>query len=154
VVSVFPERLVLIELSLTIVLGFPAAMFMLPGVGPLEMALLAALLAPTDATLGKPVVTNPSFPAVLREALNIESGLNDDVCVPTVVLLLGLAVRTQLEQGTMVHAVEVVGEELGMGLAVGLLLAWLAVRLLRFAERQAWISGPWEVVPFRRKPGL
>jgi sodium/hydrogen antiporter len=81
-----------------------------------EMALLAALLAPTDAALGNPVVTNPTIPAVMREALNIESGLNGGICVPVVVLLLlGLAVGTQLEHGTMIHAVKVVVEEPGIG---------------------------------------
>jgi sodium/hydrogen antiporter len=142
-----PERLLLIGLPLTIVLGFLAAMIVLPGLAPLEMALLAAMLAPTDAALGKPVVTNAAVPAVMREALNIESGLNDGICVPIVVLLLGLAVGTQLEHGTMVHAVKVVVEELGIGLVVGLGLTWLAIRMLRFAERQGWISEHWEEIP-------
>ena len=141
-----PERLLLIGLPLTIVLGFLAAMVLFPGIAPLEMALLAALLAPTDAALGKPVVTNPTVPAVMREALDIESGLNDGICVPLVVLLLGLAVGTQLEHGTMIHAVKVV-EELGIGLVVALVLTWLAVRMLRFAQGQGWISEHWEEVP-------
>jgi sodium/hydrogen antiporter len=142
-----PERLLLIGLPLTIVLGFLAAMVLLPGLAPLEMALIAAILAPTDAALGKPVVTNVAVPAVMREALNIESGLNDGICVPIVVLLLGLAVGTQLEHGTMVHAIRVVAEELGIGLAVGLVLTWLTVRMLHFAAAKGWISEHWEEVP-------
>ncbi len=142
-----PERLLLIGLPLTIVLGFLAAMLVLPGIAPLEMALLAAMLAPTDAALGKPVVTSPSVPASMREALNIESGLNDGICVPVVVLLLGLAVGTQLEHGTMIHAIRVVVEEIGTGLVVGLVLTWLTVLMLRFAEGQGWASGHWADVP-------
>ena len=142
-----PERLLLIGLPLTIVLGFLAAKLVLPGLAPLEMALLAAMLAPTDAALGKPVVTNREVPAVMREALNIESGLNDGICVPIVVLLLGLAVETQIEHSTMIHAVKVVVEELGIGLAVGLVLTGLTVRLLRFAAGKGWISEHWEEVP-------
>jgi NhaP-type Na+/H+ or K+/H+ antiporter len=142
-----PERLLLIGLPLTIVLGFLVAMVMFPGIAPLEMALLAAILAPTDAALGKPVVTNPDVPAVLREGLNIESGLNDGICVPIVVLLLGLAVGTQIEHGTLIHAVRVVVEELGIGAGVGLGLTWLTTLLLRFAERQGWIGEHWEEVP-------
>jgi len=61
-----------------------------------------ALLAPTDAALGKPVVTNPAVPAVTREALNLESGLNDGICVPIVVLLLGLAVGRKSRVGQWV----------------------------------------------------
>lgn len=142
-----PERLLLIGLPLTIVLGFVVALLVVPGIAPLEMALLAALLAPTDAALGKPVVTNAAVPNVMREALNIESGLNDGICVPIVVLLLGLAVGTQLEHSTMTHAVLVVVEELGIGLIVGLVATWLAVRLLRFCEHREWISEHWEGVP-------
>ncbi len=142
-----PERLLLIGLPLTIILGFLAAMVLLPGIAPLEMALLAAMLAPTDAALGKPVVSNRAVPGVMREALNIESGLNDGICVPIVVLLLGLAVGTQLEHATMVHAIRVVAEELGIGLAVGLVLTWLTVRMLHFAAAKGWISEHWEEVP-------
>jgi NhaP-type Na+/H+ or K+/H+ antiporter len=51
------------------------------------MALLAAILAPTDAALGRPVVANHAVPAVMREALNLRSGLNDGICVPIVVIV-------------------------------------------------------------------
>ena len=56
--------------------------------------LLGAILAPTDAALGKAVVTNPSVPAKIRESLNVESGLNDGICVPVLlVFLAGLALN-------------------------------------------------------------
>ena len=142
-----PERLLLIGLPLTIALGFLVARVMFPGLAPLEAALLAAILAPTDAALGKPVVTNAEVPAVLREGLNIESGLNDGICVPIVVLLLGLAVGTQIEHEQLNHAVRVVAEELGIGAAVGLAATWLTTLLLRFAERLGWIGEHWEEVP-------
>ena len=110
-----PERLLLIGLPLTIVLGLLFAAIVFSSLGILEMALLAALLAPTDAALGKPVVANPAVPPVMREALNLESGLNDGICVPIVVLLLGLAVGTQIEGDKMVHAARVVVELLVSG---------------------------------------
>ena len=92
-----PERLLLVGLPLTILLGFAVAWLVFPGLAVLELALLATMLAPTDAALGKPVVTNPTVPAATRESLNVESGLNDGICVPVVVILLGLAVGTQIE---------------------------------------------------------
>ena len=64
-----PERLLLIGLPLTIVLGFVLAATVFPSLGTLEIALMATMLAPTDAALGKPVVTNRAVPAVMREAL-------------------------------------------------------------------------------------
>jgi sodium/hydrogen antiporter len=141
------ERLLLIGLPLTILLRFLAAWLLFPNIALLEMALLGAMLAPTDAALGKPVATNQTVPAVLREALNIESDLNDGICVPVVVLLLGLTVGIQLEHGTMVHAIRVVVEELGIGALVGLALTWLTTLLLRLAELRAWISEHWEEIP-------
>jgi NhaP-type Na+/H+ or K+/H+ antiporter len=142
-----PERLLLVGLPLTIVLGFVLAAIVFPLLGTLEIALLAAMLAPTDAALGKPVVTNQAVPAVMREALNVESGLNDGICVPIVVLLIGLAVGTQIEGGTMAHVARVVVEEIGIGLIVGLALTWLTTLMLRFAERRGWISEHWVEIP-------
>jgi NhaP-type Na+/H+ or K+/H+ antiporter len=113
----------------------------------LELALLAAILAPTDAALGKPVVTNPAVPAAMREALNFESGLNDGICVPIVVLLLGLAVGTQIEGGTIGHVGRVVVEAIGIGLIVGLGLTWLTTLMLRSAEQCGWISEHWVEIP-------
>ena len=142
-----PERLLLIGLPLTIVLGFLVAAVVFPRLEVLEMALLAAMLAPTDAALGKPVVTNPTVPAAMREALNLESGLNDGICVPIVVLLLGLAVGTQIEGGTVAHVARVVIEAIGIGLMVGLALTWLTTVILRFAQGRGWISEHWVEIP-------
>jgi NhaP-type Na+/H+ or K+/H+ antiporter len=142
-----PERLLLIGLPLTIVLGFVLAAIVFPSLATIEMALLAAMLAPTDAALGKPVVTNRAVPAVMREALNLESGLNDGICVPIVVLLIGLAIGTQIEGGTMAHVARVVLEEIGIGAAIGLALTWCTTRILRFAAKRDWISENWKEIP-------
>jgi NhaP-type Na+/H+ or K+/H+ antiporter len=142
-----PERLLLVGLPLTIVLGFLLAWAVFPHMQLLELALLAALLAPTDAALGKPVVANPTVPAAMREALNLESGLNDGICVPIVVLLLGFAVGIEIEGGTAGHVARVVIEAIGFGAAIGLGLTWFAVRMLRFAERQGWIGEHWVEIP-------
>ena len=142
-----PERLLLIGLPLTIVLGFLFAAIVFPALATLEMALLAAILAPTDAALGKPVVINPKVPAIMREALNLESGLNDGICVPIVVLLLGLAVGTEIEGGTVAHVARVVAEAIGLGAVIGLGLTWSTTLMLRFAEGRGWISEDWVEIP-------
>ncbi len=142
-----PERLLAIGLPLTIVLGFLVAAVVFPRLEFLEMALLAAILAPTDAALGKPVVTNPAVPAAIREAINLESGLNDGICVPIVVLLLGLAAGTEIQGGTVGHVARVVAEAIGIGLIVGVGLTWLSILMLRFVERQGWISEHWVEIP-------
>ena len=142
-----PERLLLIGLPLTILLGLLLAAIVFPSLETLELALLAAMLAPTDAALGKPVVTNQTVPPVMREALNLESGLNDGICVPIVVLLLGLAVGTQIEGGKLAHVARVVLAAIGLGAAIGLTLTWLTTLMLRFAEKRGWISEHWVEIP-------
>src|SRR5579875_1718632 len=145
-VVALPARLLLIGLPLTILLGFALAWLIFPGMGVLELCLLATMLAPTDAALGKPVVVNPAVPAPLRESLNAGSGLNDGICVPIVVILLGLAVGTQIEHGMLRHVLLVVVEEIGIGLVVGLALAGGGAALLRQAAALGWISDTWNVV--------
>lgn len=141
-----PERLLLIGLPLAILLGMLVAGLLFPGMGLLEMALLAAILAPTDAALGAPVVANALVPADLRQTLNVESGLNDGIAVPIVVLLVGIAIGTKIEGLPVAHVLEVVVGELGIGLVTGAALAALAAPLLRIAAARHWIAPGWRDV--------
>jgi NhaP-type Na+/H+ or K+/H+ antiporter len=84
-------------------LGFGLASLFFPDLSVLELALFATMLAPTDAALGKPVVSKPTVPSATRKSLNVESGLNDGICVPVVVILLGLAVGRQIEGEAWSH---------------------------------------------------
>ena len=120
---------------------------MFPQLDVLAVALLATLLAPTDAALGAPVVANDAVPVATREALNLESGLNDGICVPVVVVLLDLAIGTEIEASTVQHIATVVLEEIGIGLLVGLALTGGAVAVLRFASRIGWTSQHWLHIP-------
>ena len=61
---------------------FGTGVLVFGGLTLLEIAILATMLAPTDAALGKAVVTNEAVPIKIREGLNVESGLNDGICVP------------------------------------------------------------------------
>ena len=142
-----PERLLMVGLPLTILLGFLAGLLLFPQIDPLEVALLAALLAPTDAALGAPVVANAAVPAPTREALNLESGLNDGICVPVIVILLDFAVGREIQGGTALHVLTVVAEELGIGLVVGVAVTAAAVGMLRLATRLGWIGGHWLQIP-------
>jgi NhaP-type Na+/H+ or K+/H+ antiporter len=126
--SGLPTRLLLIGLPLTILLGIGAAMLLVDHLSLLAIAVLATMLAPTDAALGKAVITNEAVPDEVRQGLNVESGLNDGICVP--VLLVKLVI-----------------EEIGIGLAVGLVLTYFAVRLFRVARLRQWLTHTWIQVP-------
>jgi sodium/hydrogen antiporter len=67
--------------------------------------------------------------------------------VPIVVLLLGLAVGTQIEGGTMGRVARVVVEAIGLGALIGVALTWSTIWMLRFAERRGWISEHWVEIP-------
>ena len=142
-----PTRLLLIGLPLTILLGFGVAAFLFKDLSLFEVALLATMLAPTDAALGKAVVSNETVPNPVRQGLNVESGLNDGICVPILFLFLALATGKVDEGGHWQLAMKLVVEEIGIGLAVGLLLTVLAVSLLKFAKRRQWLTEIWIQVP-------
>ena len=85
-----PRRLLFVGLPLTIVAGALLAYLMLPQIGWAAAALVATILAPTDAALGLAVVTNKSVPVRIRRALNVESGLNDGIATPFVTLFIAV----------------------------------------------------------------
>jgi NhaP-type Na+/H+ or K+/H+ antiporter len=142
-----PTRLLLIGLPMTIVLGFGVAVLFFPKLSLLEIALLATMLAPTDAALGKAVVTNETVPNAVRQGLNVESGLNDGICVPILFVFLALATGRSGAEGPWQLAVTLVAKEIGIGLAVGLLLTMMAGWLLKFAWRRHWLTETWIQIP-------
>jgi NhaP-type Na+/H+ or K+/H+ antiporter len=94
-----PVRLLLIGLPLTIVAGAGAAYLLFPSLGLMGALLLAAVLAPTDAALGQAVVSDPAVPVRIRQAVNVESGLNDGIALPAVLIFLTLASAGAATQG-------------------------------------------------------
>jgi sodium/hydrogen antiporter len=78
-----PRRLLFVGLPLTIAAGALVAYLVFPEVGWAAAALLATILAPTDAALGLAVVSNAAVPVRIRRALNVESGLNSIHRSPT-----------------------------------------------------------------------
>ncbi len=100
------------------------------GLGWLESCLLGALLSPTDPVLSSSVVTNPRVPRLVRHSLNLESGLNDGLALPAV-----LAFTAAL--GTRDDFVwwQFVLQDVTLGFAFGVVLAWIASRLMPRGRR-------------------
>lgn len=128
-----PGRLLGIGLPLTIVLGTVAARLVFPSTSWAEAALVAAILAPTDAALGISVVTNPAVPARIRRALNIESGLNDGIATPIVTVLIVVVVAGTANEGWAGDAFFDLARGVAFGVAIGLAGGW-AVRRGRAAH--------------------
>jgi NhaP-type Na+/H+ or K+/H+ antiporter len=140
-------RLLMIGLPLTIALGIGVGALLFDNLSLLAIAVLATMLAPTDAALGKAVVTNEAVRDDIRQSLNVESGLNDGICVPVLLIFLALALDKAGDGGPMLLAAELVGEEIGIGLAVGLILTFPAIRLLKFAHHRQWLTPTWTQIP-------
>ena len=137
-----PSRMLLLGLPGVIALGFGFAVLMFDGLTLYEAAILATMLAATDAALGKAVITNKAVPAQVREGLNIESGLNDGICVPIVLFFIALSVGGA-HGGSEASAIALVVQELGIGMAVGLGLALVGAYLLRWCWKQGWVTEIW-----------
>src|SRR5829696_9217732 len=126
-----PLRLLAIGMPLTIVLGTVVAALVLTDLTLWEAAIVGTVLAPTDAALGQAVVSNPRVPVRVRQALNVEAGLNDGLSVPFLALFLTLAVAKEELQPVsywLRFALEQVGLGVLVGFGVGLVGGWLVSR--------------------------
>jgi len=133
-----------VGLPLTIVLGSLAALALFGSFSVSEALILGVILAPTDAGLGSAVVTDPSLPQRVRQSLNVESGLNDGICVP--ILLIVLA--TSSGAGGATHPAQVIGEEIGYGLAGGIVAGTIAAAIVNTAGARGLIADEWrQIVP-------
>jgi NhaP-type Na+/H+ or K+/H+ antiporter len=142
-----PGRLLLIGLPATILLGIAAGRLALPGLPLLEITVLAVMLAPTDAALGSSVVSNPKVPFEIREGLEVESGLNDGLCVPVLFLVLAMAAGEASGIGSVGLAVRLAVEQIGIGIAVGLVTAALGWRGIAIAVERGRMARTWQQVP-------
>lgn len=141
-----PCRLLLVGLPLTILLGFGVSTLLFKDLSWVEGAILATMLAPTDAALGKAVVTNPDVPEMIREDLNIESGLNDGICVPILFALLAIATNQQTEGHTIELVLKLFAEEIGIGVLVGACFGFISPLLGKFCLERNWLSKDWRQV--------
>jgi sodium/hydrogen antiporter len=142
--SLVPTRLLGIGLPLTIVAGTVAGLALFAQLDVWTAAALATMLAPTDAALGLPVVSNQRLPSRIRQGLNVESGLNDGVCVPLLIIFLTLA---EAEEGAAhVEPLRVVAEEIGFGVVGGVVAGGLGALVLRGFAARGWMDGTWKQI--------
>ena len=142
-----PVRLLGVGLPLTIVAGAALAALIFPALSVAEAVVLAVLLAPTDAALGQAVVTEPRLPSRIRQGLNVESGLNDGICVPLLLIALAAA-DVEGEVATGHHALRIVVEQIGYGIVGGFAAGLAAALVVALGSRRNLISGSWlQVIP-------
>jgi len=134
-----PLRLLGIGMPLTIALGTIIAALVLTDLSFWEAAIVGTVLAPTDAALGQAVVSNPRVPVRVRQALNVEAGLNDGLSVPFLALFLTLAEAEEelLSANLLIRfTLEQVGLGVLVGVGVGLVGGWLVNQ----ASKREWMT--------------
>ncbi|MBT8246485.1 MAG: cation:proton antiporter [Acidimicrobiia bacterium] len=131
-------RLLGIGLPLTIAVGAGFAVLLFTDLSVWEAAVIGAVIAPTDAALGQAVISNPRVPERIRQALDVESGLNDGISLPFVIIFIGLAEQAQASGAVETFAREI-GVAVGVGLVVGVAGGWAIDR----ATKAGWIGPAW-----------
>jgi NhaP-type Na+/H+ or K+/H+ antiporter len=142
-----PARLLGIGLPLTIVLGALAAAVVFGEMSTGEALILGIILAPTDAALGAAVVTDERVPPRLRQGLNVESGLNDGICLPLLFAAIAAAdVESHISHGST--AWTLFAEEIGYGVLGGVVGGLVIAAILMEVDRRGLVATSWRgVIP-------
>jgi NhaP-type Na+/H+ or K+/H+ antiporter len=148
--AALPGRLLVVGLPLTIILGWALAALMFRGLDLWEAAIVGAILAPTDAALGLAVVSNPRVPELIRQALNVESGLNDGIVLPILLVFVALAEHATGDRTFVMVFLRAVLLAAAIGVAIG----WGGARTLRFMAKRGWIGPHWQQICVLALAGL
>lgn len=138
-----PFRMLVIGLPLTIVVGTGAGFALFPWLGFWEVALLAALLAPTDAALGQAVMSHPEIPTRIRQALNVESGLNDGLALPAVLFIATCAAAAHGDDSVRRWTI-FAAKQLGLSPVIGLAIGFMGGRLVALAGARGLMTPSFE----------
>ena len=135
-----PIRLLVIGLPLTIVAGTMVAIVVLPGITLVDAVIVATLLAPTDAALGAMVVNSTVVPRRIRQAINVESGLNDGLVTPIVLVAASLAVAgSAAPSGEPTWIADAIAE-ISLGAGAGVIVGVFGALALRIAVDRRWMQ--------------
>jgi NhaP-type Na+/H+ or K+/H+ antiporter len=134
-----PSRLLAFGLSLTMIFGTIVAVLVFTELSFWEAAILGVILAPTDASLGQSVVSNPKVPVRIRQTLNIESGLNDGIALPFLLLAIAMADSEVLFNNPFEFLLSVL-VQIALGIAAGLAVGYLGTRFIQWGRSSGWMS--------------
>ncbi|HET9258711.1 MAG TPA: cation:proton antiporter [Acidimicrobiia bacterium] len=133
----WPLRMLLIGLPVAVAMGTLVSGWYLSL--PFGLALLlGVVLAPTDAALAEPILESDSVPERVRQTLNVESGLNDGLALPFLLIAIGVI---DAEEGQSVgDAIWLVITQLGIGIVGGLVLGWVGAKLIGKGAETGWMN--------------
>ncbi|MBT8471698.1 MAG: sodium:proton antiporter [Marinicaulis sp.] len=139
--SRIPQRLLLVSLPLTVLFGALVAIVIFPNLSWQEAALIAAILAPTDAALGLAVVTSKYVPERIRQSVLVESGFNDGLALPAVLLFAALSFSMHDAGGQGVdYWITFAIKQITIGAAVGAIVGGGLGKAIHYADGKDWID--------------
>ncbi len=133
-----PIRLLSIGMPFTIILGAFLASLIFDYLMFWEAMVLGIILAPTDAALGQIVISSPRIPVRIRQALNVESGLNDGIALPILLFFLSLAGAQQIEAAG--YWIKFAAKQIILGPVIGISVGYFGGKLVERAGRSDWIT--------------
>ena len=132
-----PVRLLFVALPMTILFATLTAMWFYPHEPTLYALLLALILAPTDAALGKIVVSDERIPSTVRNTINVESGLNDGIVFPVLLTVLTMISSNSAtaESGWMAY----IAQQIAIGAVAGAFAGWAGAKIMMQAHQRGWM---------------
>ena len=135
-----PMRLLFIGLPLTMLLGVLIAIPLFPGVDIWLLALMALILSPTDAALGLAVITSELVPLKIRQTINVESGLNDGIALPPILVCLAILSGKSSGDAGFAYLSLFTLKQFVYGPIIGGLVGWIGGYLVDTASKREWMN--------------
>lgn len=135
-----PMRLLFIGLPLTMLFGSLAGFLVFQDMRIWTVLLMAFILSPTDAALGQAVVTNSAVPERIRRAINVESGLNDGMSLPPILICIAALSEMSAAHSGTDYWINFMLKQLILGPVAGILVGWLGGLLVDKASRAGWMN--------------
>ena len=133
-----PFRLLFLGLPLTVLAGTFLAVWLFPELKWIEAALLAVVLTPSDTNLIGLVLNNPRVPQRIRQAINIESSLNDGFTTPMASILIILS-QVQLKYEVVKYHLVEPFQQIAVAIVVGIFVGAIGGWFLHLAKERKWI---------------
>ncbi len=135
-----PMRLLGIGLPLTMLAGALIALPLFPEENRWILLLMALILSPTDAALGQAVVTSQQVPEKVRQTINVESGLNDGIALPPILICIAiLSAKSGGETGTA-YWLTFILKQFVYGPLIGGLVGWIGGKLVEVSSQRSWMN--------------
>jgi len=139
-----PARLLLIGLPITMLVGTLVAAPLFPQLGWWALALMAFILSPTDAALGQAVVNSPLVPERLRQAINVESGINDGLVLPPILFCMAALAQAAGDNRDATYWIDFTTGQLIIGPLAGALVGWLGGWAVDYCSRHRMMNATFQ----------